>query len=539
MNLRLLLSICVMLQIGAGLSGAESGRVRGIVRDASGPVAGATVRNQGTAQSTKTGPNGEFSLDVGGAGRWASLAASAPGYFIAGPVSAQAGASGLVLTLARHAERDNPGYQWASAYRALNPGGACELCHSRSASGGELPFDEWIADAHGTSAVNPRFLSVYNGTGRGPGYRLDFPHSTGNCGTCHVPMGAATPTGAADPNSVQGVTREGVGCDLCHKMWGVRVNQQTGTPHADAPGVLSIEFRRPGTGHQLFLGPYDDVAPSEDSFSALQNQSLICAPCHYGKFHGVEIYNSWGEWLASPYAGPNGRTCQDCHMPRRGATHISRGESGALARDPQTVFSHLMPGAADVDLLRATATLELTARREAGEVQVSVRVVNSTGGHHVPTDHPARNMLLVLAASDSAGRALERTQGPVIPDWGGRGHAADDYAGRPGRGYAKVLRDLRTGQAPSIAYWNPTEVVEDTRIPAKGQDVSTYRFRTPAAGTVRVTARLIFRRAFKDLAREKAWNTPDIPMAEAELDLPAAATAGRAAYPRAAGRPQL
>jgi hypothetical protein len=107
-----------------------------------------------------------------------------------------------------------------------------------------------------------------------------------------------------------------------------------------------MEFRRPAKGHQLFLGPYDDVAPGDDSFSPLQNQSQICAPCHFGQFWGVQVYNSFGEWLASPYSDPvNGQTCQDCHMHKRGATLIARADKGALTRDPKTIFSHLMPGA--------------------------------------------------------------------------------------------------------------------------------------------------------------------------------------------------
>ena len=52
---------------------------------------------------------------------------------------------------------------------------------------------EWEESAHARSATNPLFLAVYEGKGAGgrptggPGYRVDFPHSTGNCAACHVP----------------------------------------------------------------------------------------------------------------------------------------------------------------------------------------------------------------------------------------------------------------------------------------------------------------------------------------------------------------
>jgi len=42
--------------------------------------------------------------------------------------------------------------------------GNCQNCHSSPATPQPLfPFDEWALDAHGTSAQNRRFLSMYNG----------------------------------------------------------------------------------------------------------------------------------------------------------------------------------------------------------------------------------------------------------------------------------------------------------------------------------------------------------------------------------------
>lgn len=516
------LVLAVAAPAAAGWAGPA---VSGLVRDARGPVAGAVVRLQGTPVRAVSDAEGRFVLE-GPSGRGSlSLTAFAPGYFIAGPVSASWGDREVSILLERHAGRDHPEYRWVSAYNSAGDPLSCELCHSApSPFGGELPFDEWSRDAHSASASNPRFLSMYNGTGpggrprTGPGYRLDFPDSAGNCAACHAPNAAVDAPLGTDPNRLTGVGKEGVGCDLCHKIWAVRMNPATRLPHPDAPGVLSIEFRRPPPGGQLFLGPRDDVS-GRDSWSALQKQSEICAPCHYGQFWGVEIYNSYGEWLASPYSDPaGGRTCQDCHMPRRGATHTARGETGALARDPETIYSHLMPGAADTDLLRDTAELTLQAARKGGALHVEATVFNATGGHHIPTDHPARNILLAVSATSAEGALLSLLQGPKIPDWGGEGGDPDDYAGRPGRGFAKILRERRTGIAPTAAYWNPVDLVEDTRIPALGRDVSRYEFAIPAgAGTLRVRGCLIFRRAFKSLARVKGWQDPDIVMEQVEI----------------------
>jgi hypothetical protein len=101
----------------------------------------------------------------------------------------------------------------------------------------------------------------------------------------------------------------------------------------------------------------------------------------------------------------------------------------------------------------------------------------------------------------------------VVPDWGG------DKAGRPGKAFAKVLRDLNSGQEPTAAYWNPTIIVSDNRIPAFGVDTSVYEFAAPPAGTVNVEATLIFRRAFGELMEAKRWDKPDIVMEQEAQDI--------------------
>ena len=39
---------------------------------------------------------------------------------------------------------------------------------------------------------------------------------------------------------------------------------------------------------------------------------------------GTLIYNSYGEWLDSPYSDPKtGKTCQECHMPMSDREYLS------------------------------------------------------------------------------------------------------------------------------------------------------------------------------------------------------------------------
>ena len=90
----------------------------------------------------------------------------------------------------------------------------------------------------------------------------------------------------------------------------------------------------------------------------------------------------------------------------------------------------------------------------------------------------------------------------------------------PGTAFAKVLRDVETGEFPVVSYWKQTEIDSDNRIPAFGTDVSTYSFSIPqGGGKTTINARLLFRRVFQELADEKGWDKPDLLMEENTLNL--------------------
>lgn len=213
-------------------------------------------------------------------------------------------------------------------------------------------------------------------------------------------------------------------------------------------------------------------------------------------------------------------------MPHSGAmtfVELPPGDPTVVPpRDPQTIFSHRMPGAADQALLEATATLEVIARRSGDRLHVTVRVTNSGAGHHIPTDNPLRNMILLVEATGPDGRPLALIDGPTIPPWGGEGDPAEGYyAGLPGVLYAKVLADFYTGETPTYAYWRQTRLVSDNRIPALATDETAYSFALPGdAGAVTVSARLYLRRAFIELMDVKGWATPDVLMARQTVSAP-------------------
>lgn len=523
-----------------------AGTASGVVRDtADDPVAGATVRVQGTLNATQTDEDGRFRLDGLEPGTPVTISAWREGYYCANVTEVMPPASGIVLVLRSVQTNDNSEYVW------IPPLGE-NSCYSCKPGVTQIWVD---SDAHGLSATNPRFLTMYNGTdvlgnqspltrygytrdyGRfplrpdpdqpyyGPGYRLDFPATAGNCAACHTPGPAIDNPYGVDPNTVSGVDTFGIHCDFCHKIADVRLNPETGLPYPNMPGVLSMDIRRPFPDdperYQLFFGTFDDDAvPMEDTYLPLITESAFCAPCHFGVFWDTTVYNSYGEWLTSPYSDPGfegARTCQQCHMPAptmldgQAITNVAPS-AGGIERDPSTIHAHTFPGAASQELLQNAVTVEVDARREADTIVVEVTITNDRTGHHIPTDSPLRQMILLVQARDRQGELLPLVEGPVLPEWCGVGEPAEGYyAGLPGKAYARILQELWTEIAPTGAYWNPTRVLSDTRLAPFQADTSVYVFRSQEAPTT-VDVVVLFRRAYVELMDEKAWDIPDIVM---------------------------
>lgn len=546
----LILALVLVSAPLAGGAAPASEMVSGTVRDVAGPVAGATVRIQGTTNETRTDAEGRFSLDGLAAGVAVTVSAWKHEYYCAKVEGVVPPAAGLLLELRRYQTNDNPMYQWVPP---TGPGS----CASCKAGVTQVWLDN---DAHARSAVNRRFVTMYSGSdvygnqspptryvyiqdyGRvplppdptkpyfGPGYKLDFPGTAGNCAACHTPGDALASPYGTDPRAV--VTENdlgGVHCDFCHKVAGVRLDVATGLPARNMPGVLSMDVRRPFPDdphrYQLFFGTFDDDnVPEEDTALPLLRESAYCAPCHHAVFWDVTVYDSYGEWLRSPYSHPEtGKTCQQCHMPAptllagHAITNVAPG-FGGIQRDPTTIHAHTFPGAASVELLHNAVTLTAEARVEGDRLVVDVAVTNDKTGHHVPTDSPMRHLLLLVEALDGSGRLLQQLDGPTVPQWGGVGDpAVGNFAGLPGKAFAKVLEELWTGVSPTGAYWNHTRLVSDNRLAAFATDRSSYAFAAPPTGRLAVKVTLLFRRAFKALSEQKGWFDSDIEMARRDI----------------------
>jgi hypothetical protein len=502
----------------------SQGTVEGTVMEqGGGPVADAIVRLPTTTNKTTSGEDGSFTLGELPEGVQVTLTAWHEGYIV-GSTRVTPPQTDIVITMKRHYTEDNPDYQWFSSN---------DPAHSMSCMHCMVAHPQWRPNAHANSATSPRFFSVYNGTDIAgmadvaPGYKDDFPGTAGNCAACHAPAavvpgittpitGTTTITGSisADMNEVSGVEAEGSYCEFCHKIGEVYLDPATGLPYADKPGVLSMRLYRSPPGHVLWFGPFDDVA-RRVSYLELEKKSQFCAPCHQFSFGGTPIYQSFREWLESPYPAQS-IECQTCHMKPTGVDYFVFPEKGGFIRDPNLIASHLQPGASDVELLQNTVSMTVSTEQEGSSLQVTVSITNTDAGHHVPTDHPGRHLLLTVAASDGQGQVLPLQSGPSVPDWGG------DRAGLPGKGFAKVLQDDATGDSPVVSYWKPVTIISDNRIAAMDSDTSVYTFAVPPTGAlVTIDVELRFRRLYQALMEAKDWDTPDIVMEEARVELSA------------------
>ena len=561
--------------------------VSGIVTDADGPVAGALVRVQTTANHTYTDEDGGFTIAGVPTAESVTLVAWAEGY-IFGWTEASGGDEEVGIELHPHNRVDHAVYDW-------EPSENCGECHPS--------YIEWRRDAHGQSAVNVRFLTMYNGTDvdgnrsrnsnydtglprtrdpddpyYGPGFKVDFPKRDGNCAACHTPMASKLdadnscgwngchmqetsdasdelPDGVS-PNEAVGVAAEGISCDFCHKIGAVNFYTDTVLPDPAMPGILSLTLYRPKSGEDLLMGTVDDVSRPKDSFNQLHRESAFCAACHFGVNDTTEIYNSYGEWLESPYSDPDtGQTCQNCHMPeaprltsrmetvvqtaawlekasgrtlpaglgklaeRSQRSYFVYPEKGGLFRELDQIHLHQMPGANDEQFLRNAISLEAAAEIDGSEIVVNTVVSNTGAGHHYPTGSPLRQVLLVVRATDGRGGELALVDGDTLPAWAG------DVSGYAGQAYAKILRDTLTGEEPTFSHWRMVELVEDTRIEALSSKKGSFRFAMPEGDgaqdgdAIGVEVQLIYRRAFQQLQEWKGWTDPDILLTTEEFQV--------------------
>jgi len=184
-----------------------------------------------------------------------------------------------------------------------------------------------------------------------------------------------------------------------------------------------------------------------------------------------------------------------------------------IRRAPSTLHPHTFEGAT-ADRLHNSAYVYLQPTVSENRLSATISMTNTNTGHRLPTGVTFRNMLLIVRAVDSTGSILELAEGPIIPEWGGVGSPGDgNYAGLPGVGYARITADDQGNI--NVPFWEATKIVSDNRLRPREQDANTFVFDlSGATGYIEVTAILLYRKAFKPMAKRYGWDTGDFVMEE-------------------------
>ncbi|MGE0639529.1 MAG: IPTL-CTERM sorting domain-containing protein [Thermoanaerobaculia bacterium] len=520
-RLRLLL-LCLVLLPGAPAFADITGFVR---VDGSGtpgtPVAGAWVKVQAdlATPGTFSGADGSFVLSGVPAGPLTIAASvpylrSAPTNFLIGVAPGADGDSGVDIRLKILPAADNPAYVPADTSE-------CGACHFER-------YSQWATSHHAMSGQNVWVRDLFSGDGTAggsAGYVFKTSHDageTGFCATCHASMQDIRdprPQGVPFDEVDQQNGIEGIHCTTCHQLDSIDEGNINALHYR---GKATYRFPVGGPGvqtHQFVWGPMNDVSFDymQASHSVLHTTATICASCH--QYHNPDTdapgQNTYLEWTESFYAqpGPGYRVCQDCHQPA--LTGLGTNcEFGGAARDGAERHAHTFIGSTPETLAENIALTTTAEFGPAGTVLVTSSVDNFGAGHSFPTGVSVRNAILSIEATLD-GQPLAQLSGPTIPFWGSDdvpGDQPGDLAGRPGKGFAKVLEGRINGTGPvvrPVLFIDAEAVYSDTLIPSGAIDTSTVEFALPdgfvGQGVVDVTATLIYRRGWRALAVTKGW----------------------------------
>jgi hypothetical protein len=129
------------------------------------------------------------------------------------------------------------------------------------------------------------------------------------CGSCHTPIAVinktipfTNPLKSPGDTKVSAVENDGVQCDFCHLISGVRELRNSGYELSPS---------------RAKLGPYHDSNTMfhETAYSELHTKPELCGTCHNvdHPVNGIVLEATYTEWKNGPYA-EEGVICQDCHM---------------------------------------------------------------------------------------------------------------------------------------------------------------------------------------------------------------------------------
>lgn len=241
----------------------------------------------------------------------------------------------------------------------------------------------WRGSAHADAASDPVFLSANRDA-----LSLGGQSVSKVCLGCHAPVTSWN----ADWGLEKAITTEGVGCDVCHRI--EQVEMEEGRPRIHY-GPAAVK-----------RGPIADAESPEHevAHSALHQDALVCAGCHeYANAQGTPIMTTYSEWQSSQ-AQSRGQSCQDCHMNRVTADVVDP----QVMRLPDTkVNLHAVPGGHSIEQLNRALGLGVDFERQADSLAVLIDLKNRGAGHAVPTGMPGRRVLLEVTLRTQQGKTFE------------------------------------------------------------------------------------------------------------------------------------
>lgn len=408
------------------------------------------------------------------------------------------------------------------------PARDCAYCHP-------LQHEQWRGSMHASAFVDPFYQAVWREASRETDGRTDR-----FCAGCHTPVGSLgeqvwiRESGeiVINPRAEEGVT-----CDFCHTVAGIKVLEKGGNP---GNAGFAVEPDGPKRG------PYADAVSTfhETAYSDLHTRSEFCAGCH-NVFHPISntaIARTYEEWKGSVYA-ENEIQCQDCHMTAPAAAAqaastlekpVQRGVTSVFDTERSPFFDHDFTGAnaavtallshwraaADArQRLQSAARVALTVPTSAAPgttLALEARVENARAGHNLPTSlTEIRELWLHAAVRD------EGDGGKVLWESGGL-----DGAGRldpDARRYG--ARAVDADGTPTWKPWKIDRITADTSIPPRGAAVEVFQVPLPAGavGPLRVVVRLRYRSLPQEVAdaylQRPGWKVPVVEMTSAETQV--------------------
>ncbi|GAB6061372.1 multiheme c-type cytochrome [Deferrisoma palaeochoriense] len=407
----------------------------------------------------------------------------------------------------------------------------CGYCHP-------VQYEQWRGSMHANALADPLYRALWREASRDTAGATDR-----FCAGCHAPVGALTEqvwirdSGeiVIDPRADEGVT-----CDFCHSVVGVKLLEKGGNPGNSG---LAVEPEGPKRG------PYADAHSSfhATAYSDIHTQSEFCGACH-NVFHPVnetEIARTYEEWKRSEYARA-GIQCQDCHMvPPEVAARVADTLEKAVRRGLTSSFDTVRSPFFDHDFTGANAAiptllnhwrhandarlrlqsaarlrLELPDAAAPGRVlEVAVGVENARAGHNLPTSMTELREMWLEVVVEDLGR-----EGAVVFRSGG----LDDRGRRDPAARRFGARAVDAEGRPTWKPWRIAAIADDTSIPPRSTRTERYEIGLPddAQGPFRVTARLLYRSLPQEVADEyldrPGWRVPLVEMAAAEGEVGAA-----------------